>query len=51
MEENKNLVLEAIKSLITEEQLDNAIRSVVAESMDYKVERAIREEAERVAKK
>ena len=50
MEENKNLVLEAIKSLITEEQLDNAIRSVVAESMNYNVERAIREEAERVAK-
>jgi len=50
MNENNNLVLEAIKSLITEEQLDDAIRSIVAERMEYKVERAIKDEAERIAR-
>lgn len=47
----KDLVIEAMKQLITEEQIDNAIRSIVAERMNYTVERAIREEAERVARK
>mgnify|MGYP006992140426 CR=1 FL=1 len=50
MSEGNNMIFEAIKSLITEEQLDGAIRSVVAERMNYNVERAIREEAERVAR-
>ena len=49
MSEGNNMIFEAIKSLITEEQIDNAIRSIVAERMNYTVERAIREEAERVA--
>ena len=49
MNESNNLVLEAIKSLITEEQLDGAIRSIVAERMSYSIERAIREEAEKIA--
>lgn len=50
MSENNNLVLDAIKSLITEEQIDDAIRSIVAERMNYKVERAIENEAERIAR-
>lgn len=49
MSENNNLVLEAIKSLITEEQIDNAIRVIVSERMQHSVERAIRETAERMA--
>ncbi len=51
MSEGNNMIFEAIKSLITEEQLDGAIRSIVAERMNYNVERAIREEAESVARK
>ena len=50
MSENNNLVLEAIKSLITEEQIDNAIRVIVSERMQHSVERAIRETAERMAR-
>ena len=50
MTENNNLILEAIKSLITEEQLDDAIRSIVAERMKYNFERMIRDEAERIAR-
>ncbi len=50
MTENNNLVLEAIKSLITEEQIDNAIRIIVSERMQYSMERAIRETAERIAR-
>lgn len=50
MTENNNLILEAIKSLITEEQLDGAIRSIVAERMKYNVERTIKNEAERIAR-
>ena len=50
MKENKNLVLEAIKSLITEEQIDDAIRLIVADRMNYNIERAIKEEAERIAR-
>lgn len=49
MTENNNLVLEAIKSLITEEQIDDAIRVIVSERMQYSMERAIRETAERMA--
>lgn len=49
MTENSNLVLEAIKSLITEEQIDDAIRIIVSERMQYSMERAIRETAERMA--
>jgi len=50
MSEGNNMIIEAIKSLITEEQIDDAIRSVVAERMNYKVERAIENEAERIAR-
>lgn len=50
MNENNNLFLEAIKSLITEEQIDGAIRSIVAERMNYNVERTIKDEAERIAR-
>ena len=50
MTENNNLFLEAIKSLITEEQIDDAIRSIVAERMQYNVERTIKNEAERIAR-
>ena len=50
MSEGNNMIIEAIKSLITEEQIDCAIRSVVAERMNYNVERTIKEEAERVAR-
>lgn len=46
----KDLVLEAMKQLITEEQIDNAIRSVVADQLKYRVERAIKEEAESIAR-
>lgn len=50
MSEGNNMIIEAIKSLITEEQIDDAIRSIVAERMNYKVERAIENEAERIAR-
>ena len=50
MEENKNLVLEAIKSLITEEQIDDAIRVIVADRMNYSIEREIVGEAKRIAR-
>lgn len=50
MSEGNNMIIEAIKSLITEDQIDGAIRSIVAERMNYNVERTIREEAERVAR-
>lgn len=46
----KDLVLEAMKQLITEEQIDNAIRNVVADQLKYRVERAIKEEAESIAR-
>lgn len=46
----KDLVLEAMKQLITEEQIDNAIRSVVADHLGYRVEHAIKEEAESIAR-
>lgn len=46
----KDLVVEAMKQLITEEQIDNAIRSVVADHLGYRVERAIKEEAESIAR-
>lgn len=47
----RDLVLEAMKQLITEEQIDNAIRSVVADHLGYRVEHAIKEEAESIARK
>lgn len=50
MKGNKDLVLEAIKSLITEEQIDDAIRVIVADRMNYNIERAIKEEAESIAR-
>ena len=50
MSENNNLVLEAIKSLITEEQIDNAIRCAVSEKFTYRIEEAIRNEAESIAR-
>lgn len=46
----RDLVLEAMKQLITEEQIDNAIRSVVADHLGYRVEHAIKEEAESIAR-
>ena len=46
----KDLVIEAMKQLITEEQIDNAIRSVVADHLGYRVERAIKEKAESIAR-
>lgn len=46
----KDLVIEAMKQLITEEQIDNAIRSVVDDRLNYQVERAIREKAESIAR-
>lgn len=46
----KDLVIEAMKQLITEEQIDNAIRSVVADRLNYRVERAIKEKAESIAR-
>lgn len=46
----KDLVLEAMKQLITEEQIDNAIRSVVADHLGYRVEHAIKEKAESIAR-
>ena len=46
----KDLVIEAMKQLITEEQIDNAIRSVVADRLNYQVERAIKEKAESIAR-
>ena len=46
----KDLVLEAMKQLITEEQIDNAIRNVVADQIEYRVERAIKEKAESIAR-
>jgi len=46
----KDLVLEAMKQLITEEQIDNAIRSVVADHLGYRVEHAIKETAESIAR-
>lgn len=50
MTENNNLVLEAIKSLITEEQIDNAIRCVVSEMFTYRINEAIKNEAESIAR-
>lgn len=47
----KDLVIEAMKQLITEEQIDNAIRNVVADLIEYRVERAIKETAESIARK
>ena len=46
----KDLVVEAMKQLITEEQIDNAIRNVVADQLNYRVERAIKEKAESIAR-
>ena len=46
----KDLVIEAMKQLITEEQIDNAIRSVVNDRLNYQVERAIKEKAESIAR-
>ena len=46
----KDLVIEAMKQLITEEQIDNAIRSVVADHLGYRVECAIKEKAESIAR-
>ena len=46
----KDLVIEAMKQLITEEQIDNAIRSVVADRLNYRVECAIKEKAESIAR-
>lgn len=46
----KDLVVEAMKQLITEEQIDNAIRNVVADQLNYHVERAIKEKAENIAR-
>ena len=50
MSEGNNMIFEAIKSLITEEQIDDAIRCVVRERFTYSVERAIKEEAESIAR-
>lgn len=50
MTENNNLVLEAIKSLITEEQIDNAIRCAVSEKFTYRIDEAIKNEAESIAR-
>ena len=50
MSEGNNVIFEAIKSLITEEQIDNAIRCAVSEKFTYRIEEAIRNEAERVAR-
>lgn len=50
MSEGNNMIIEAIKSLITEEQIDDAIRSIVAERMKYNFERTIQNEAERIAR-
>ena len=47
----RDLVIEAMKQLITEEQIDNAIRNVVADQLNYYVERAIKEKAESIARK
>lgn len=46
----KDLVIEAMKQLITEEQIDNAIRNVVADQLNYRVELAIKEKAESIAR-
>lgn len=46
----KDLVIEAMKQLITEEQIDNAIRYVVADQIEFRVERAIKEKAESIAR-
>ena len=50
MSEGNTVIFEAIKSLITEEQIDNAIRCAVSEKFTYRIEEAIRNEAERVAR-
>ena len=46
----KDLVLEAMKQLITEEQIDNAIRCVVSEKFTYRIEIAIENEAKSIAR-
>lgn len=50
MTENNNLFLEAIKSLITDEQIDNAIRCAVSEKFTYRINEAIKNEAESIAR-
>ncbi len=50
MTDNNNLVLEAIKSLITEEQIDNAIRCAVSEMFTYRINEAIENEAKSIAR-
>lgn len=50
MSEGNNMIIEAIKSLITEEQIDNAIRCAVSEKFTYRIEEAIRNEAESIAR-
>lgn len=50
MSEGNNMIIEAIKSIITEEQIDNAIRCAVSEKFTYRIESAIRDEAESIAR-
>jgi hypothetical protein len=48
--ETNELLYEAIKSLITEEQIDNAIDAAVRERMNYRISQAIEMEASEIAK-
>ena len=47
--ESNEMIVEAIKSLITEEQIDAAIKAVVRERLEYEFSRALENEASRVA--
>lgn len=44
------MIIEAIKSLITEEQIDNAIRCAVSDQFTYRINEAIKHEAESIAR-
>ena len=50
MSEGNNMIIEAIKSLITEEQIDNAIRCAVSDKFTYRIDEAIKNEAESIAR-
>lgn len=47
--EGNEIIIEAIKSLITEEQIDAAIRESVQEQIEYEFGRSLKNEASRLA--
>ena len=50
MENNNELLTELLKNLITKEQLENAIRSVIDDIFDYRVKETVEDMAEKLAR-